>query len=205
MPKRNKTLPIVQLQVSNEGLHKFTTFLQGGLGLRTPHGNTLGSFLSSLPGFTPSYISDILQTIFLDGNPLDDLETPLTKAHSVVALSAAMPGLAGAIFRRNSLHAALRGHSHRVPSTETSSETIVVTVKLFNAVAAERGPQLLQHGGEIKCSRLATFLEARPALLSSIQKATKDEEVIEIDSLLTFLQKDQDIFITMKEQNGDTK
>ncbi len=88
---------------------------------------------------------------------------------------------------------------------ETSSETIVVTVKLFNAVAAERGPQLLQHGGEIKCTRLATFLEARPALLSGIQKATKNEKVIEIDSLLTLLQKDQDIFITMKEQNGDTK
>jgi hypothetical protein len=40
--------------------------------------------------------------------PVDDLETVVDGSSPVIAISGAMPGLAGAIFRKNSFHAALR-------------------------------------------------------------------------------------------------
>ncbi len=110
------SLPILRLTVMADALALFTTVLQSGIELKTRRGVSLAKFLNTFPGFTAEYLADTVQTIFLNGTAVDDLSLQLTGNNPVLALSAAMPGLAGAIFRRNSFHSALRTETKSLES-----------------------------------------------------------------------------------------
>lgn len=95
----------------------------------------------------PDYVNYRITTVFLDGSCVDDLKTTIIKDGSVLALSSAMPGLAGATMRRGSTYASLREsitYSEKGDSTLGSEGT--VTVKLFNVLINELGPVFLQRG-----------------------------------------------------------
>ncbi len=106
---------------------------------------SIHEFLASLPGFTESYIAQRIQTIFHNGKAVDDIDSTILHDGDVLALSAAMPGLAGAIFRKGGRHAALRGRSDEVQE-KIEMDSGSVTLKLFNMIATERGPELLSAG-----------------------------------------------------------
>jgi len=53
-------------------------------------------------------VKEKISTIFLDGKAVDSPETALLREGSTLALSSAMPGLAGAILRRDGPYASLR-------------------------------------------------------------------------------------------------
>ncbi len=113
--------------------------------------------LIGLPGFDETYIGEELQTIFVNGLPADDVHR-LLQPGDTLALSAAMPGLAGAIFRKGGLHGSLR--TRPVAKKEQQVEASgYVTVKLFNRVSAETGPQQLRAGICIRGKVLARFLD----------------------------------------------
>ena len=165
---------------------QFATLLQSGVLIQAKAGQSIGAFLQGLPGFTTEYITEEVQTIFLDGTATDDLETPLTGEAPVLAVSAAMPGLAGAIFRRNSLHASLRTTSGGSASA-SSGATVDVSLKLFNTIARDRGMQLLHQGVRLKASTLATFLSTRPSLLAHMQDINLDGRQLTGEELLAAL------------------
>jgi hypothetical protein len=158
----------IRITVPPAALPLFTTVLQSGIEVKVPHGKTLGKFLDTFPGFTAEYLADTVQTIFLNGTAVDDLTLPLTGSNPVLALSAAMPGLAGAIFRKNSFHSALRTETNALGSDSVQQESITVTLKLFNSIARERGEEMLKSGLCIKADLLAGFLTKRPNLLQQI-------------------------------------
>ncbi len=187
----------LELSISSTSIERFTTLLQSGIILPTPKGELLGIFLDNLPGFTMDYIVDRVQTIFLDGNAVDDLETPLINDNTVLAVSAAMPGLAGAIFRKNSLHAALRTKSAKKQFVEKSNNQILVTLKLFNMIAQERGVDLLKNGVHIPGSTITKFLFERPSLLGQINKISLDGKTLYPDNLLGEINQDQPINLTI--------
>ncbi len=171
MEKELNQIPALTLRTAPDGADGFTTLLQTGVHIATDRGISIGGFLKGLPGFTAEYITDQVQTIFLNGTATDDMETPLDGVNPTLAVSAAMPGLAGAIFRRNSLHAALR----TVKLTERSSAaggSVTVNLKLFNAIARDRGSELLRRGVTVKAVNLARFLDSR---------GTVAEQIIDID------------------------
>jgi hypothetical protein len=143
----------------------FTTIFQGGVTMQIAAGTPLGSFLGSLPGFTMDYVADEIQTIFLDGTAIDDLQTPIDGDNPVLALSAAMPGLAGAILRRNSFHAALRTATAR-HGDHHDRGPVTMTLKLFNSIARDRGPALLAGGVCIDARKLLDFFATHPTLLA---------------------------------------
>lgn len=184
----NKSL---HLSVTSESLDRFTTLLQSGISLTTTKGTPLGVFLSRLPGFTEEYIADRLQTIFLDGNAVDDLQTPLIHSGTVLAVSAAMPGLAGAIFRKNSLHAALRTKSADSTQVKQEASNINVSLKMFNVIARERGAELFQGGVSISGTIICDFLKDRPSLLSHIHSIMFDDYVIYPDTFLSEINFDE--------------
>jgi len=157
----------ITIQTSTEDVSRFTSLLQAGILLPVQRGSSIGAFLGGLPGFTAEYITEQVQTIFLNGTATDDMETPLDSAEPVLAISAAMPGLAGAIFRRNSLHAALRTVKPK-DKDYTADENVTVTLKLFNAIARDRGEKLLRQGVHMKAINFAQFLDNRTPLLSLI-------------------------------------
>jgi len=184
--------PRLRMTVSDHTLPLFTTVLQSGIEVKTGHGETLANFLNNFPGFTAEYLADTVQTIFLNGTAVDDLSLPLTGQNPVLALSAAMPGLAGAIFRKNSFHSALRTETKKVHDSDASESSVTVTLKLFNSIAKDRGEALLKAGLCMRADHLAVFLNKRPHLtrhIKSIQFGENEMDLVELLRVLPGLSK----------------
>ncbi|MFV0436572.1 MAG: hypothetical protein ACK5PS_04160 [Desulfopila sp.] len=164
----------------------FTSLLQAGIRVRVRHGSSIGALLTSLPGFTARYINEEVQTIFLDGSATDDLATPLFGTTHVLAISAAMPGLAGAIFRRNSLHASLRTVNPQSAKAETVEE-VIVKLKLFNTIARDRGKTLLREGVWLTSADLSQFLDNRASLIAKITDLVIDGTAVPASGLMAIL------------------
>jgi hypothetical protein len=173
-PRTGAPYPEIRIIVTRESLPLFTTILQYGVEIDTPANTPLGNFLGRCPGFTEEYIVEAVQTIFLNGTAIDDLQTPLTSPHPIIALSAAMPGLAGAIFRKNGPHGTLRTATHPSASNHKHQGPLAVTLKLFNRIAREKGERLLSSGVVIATPSLSDFLTKRPELRNVIKSATFD-------------------------------
>lgn len=140
----------------DDAASKTATLLQRGFLLPAGGSISISELLTELPGFTEEYIRDRVQTIFVNGLAEDNTERKLEPS-DILALSAAMPGLAGAIFRRGGRHASLRTRPSPVFHAD-SDQSGFITLKLFNMIAAETGPQLLNKGILIKGRILARFL-----------------------------------------------
>ena len=182
-----KDIQHIVLSVRKEKIESYTTLLQFGVLLESQIGQSMGVFLTSLPDFDMNYIVDRIQTIFLDGSAIDDMETLFTNSSPVLALSAAMPGLAGAIFRKNSLHAALRtADSKNVLAGQTNSQ-ILVCLKLFNMIAVEKGPGLLEKGGIFSGSALLDFFTPQSQLRQNIAHIEVRRSSIDAESFWSLL------------------
>ncbi|WP_457576193.1 hypothetical protein [Desulfomarina sp.] len=194
-----KAIPPAELSLTIDprDISFYTTLLQSGIEIKCPPNEPVARFLNRLPGFTVDYIADIVQTIFLDGTAVDDLTTPLSGKKPVLALSAAMPGLAGAIFRRNSFHAALRTIPDKKNSANRETEKITVTLKLFNSIAFERGEALLRNSITIKTGHLLNYLAKRPSLFSQIKQCVLSGKTVPKEELSSLLANIPRIKLTM--------
>jgi hypothetical protein len=192
----------VTLHVLPESLHLFTTLLQSGIEVKINTTTDMWPFLCQLPGFTADYISSTVETIFLNGNPVDDLTLPFEGDAPVLALSAAMPGLAGAIFRKNSIHSALRTQTTVQETSSDNARTRTVTLKLFNSIAKERGPFLLEAGITIRASKVLTFLCQRTGLCDYITDIDWNNEVVNVATLRGNLSEFQTIYLKVKNSHG---
>jgi molybdopterin converting factor small subunit len=117
----------------------FKALLQRGIGIPDGHGTSVREFLQRTLGIDPAYVEEQLQTVFLDGHPVDDFDRARVRPGAVLALSGAMPGLAGATMRRGGYYARMReGITHAgAQQTEGRAEAGVVIVKLFNRALAD--------------------------------------------------------------------
>ncbi len=185
--EEQRSLAQLELTVVPEKLSLFTTVFQYGIEITTSGDATLGGLLSTIPGFTAEYLANTVQTIFQNGTAVDDLTTRLEGEQPVVALSAAMPGLAGAIFRKNSFHAALRTDTHHDNPRSGHDKTITVTLKLFNKIALDQGEKLLHSGVCLKAQALAAFFSKRPELLQGIVQVRLGENTIDAASMSQIL------------------
>jgi len=180
-------LPELCFTINPQEMSFYTTLLQSGIEIKCQPNEPVARFLARLPGFTVNYIADAIQTIFLNGTAVDDLTIPLSGKKPILALSAAMPGLAGAIFRRNSFHAALRTPPARINSEHLETKQITVTLKLFNSIASERGPELLHKSITIKTGHLLNFLAKRPSLFSQIKQHVLSGKIVNKEELPSLL------------------
>ncbi|MBE0583084.1 MAG: hypothetical protein IH612_04900 [Desulfofustis sp.] len=162
----NNSVPLT-CSIAEQDLPRFATMLQAGFSIEAVAGESVSSILQRLPGFSADYIDRQIQTVFFNGDAIDDLSIPVTGRTASIALSAAMPGLAGAILRKNSPAAGLR-KPHREQQATANGTPVKVRIKLFNTLAIERGPELCRNGVRIKAADLAAFLALRPALLNKL-------------------------------------
>ena len=98
-------------------------------------------------GIAEDYLENRVQTLFLNGKPVDDVDAMKVSDGSILALSAAMPGLAGATLRKGGKYAAFRqqislGGDSPVPVLRKGR----MILKLFNQVTEELGPVVLIKG-----------------------------------------------------------
>ncbi len=140
------------LKSGKGSISPFFSLLQTGFTIKARAGSSIKNLLCEQFGVDANYFEDRIQTIFLDGKPVDDAETAIVKDGCTLALSAAVGGLVGSTFRRGSALAAFRDDITYQEQDELSAmegaET--VTVKLFNLLVGELGPTFLQEGIWVK-------------------------------------------------------
>jgi len=161
-----KIPPTLILTLEPNTISRLTTLLQRGFLVPCAAPVTLYELLQNLPGFDRQYITDHIETIFINGTACDSLEHFLVPGNTV-ALSAAMPGLAGAIFRKGGAHAGLRSKTAPALSTQAEPEGFI-SVKLFNMIADDRGEEMLTEGILVKGPILARFFHKQQERLQSL-------------------------------------
>jgi hypothetical protein len=141
----------------------FFPLLQKGFVLGTLAGRPIRAFLREVLGLTDEYIDTRIQTVFLDGKPVDDIDKALLRDGATLALAPAMPGLMGAMLRRGGYYAPMRsGITHRGDAAPHGIVECSITVKLFGMALRELGPQLLALGVGVDAGDLAKVVIGLP-------------------------------------------
>ena len=167
-------------------LHHLFLILQSGFFLKIQVGCSLKTFLIGEIGLSPEFIEERIQTIFLDGQVVDDLDSAIIKDGSSLALSSAMPGLVGAAMRRGGFYGALRSSiTYREKGNPDMLYEGTVQIKLYNLLMKELGALFLMKGIYISSSDLASFLSNQPgSFLMGCKGILLDNEPISMDVLL---------------------
>jgi hypothetical protein len=141
----------------------FSALLSQGFAVSVETGVSLQDVLCRQLGIDSDYLHDRIKTVFLNGQAVDDVNRALVGNGTVVALSAAMPGLVGAMMRRGGLYAGFRnGISYQVPDAPSALEPGTIQLKLFNLVAKELGPHFFALGIQTDGHVWRSFLTGQP-------------------------------------------
>ena len=115
-------------------------------------------------GMDPQYLEQRIQTVFLNGKPVDDVDSAVVDEGATLALSSAMPGLVGAILRRGGSYAPMRSRISKGDKTEPITyRKGFIKVKLFNLVAKELGPAFLKRGVWVNGKNLEDLMKRQSA------------------------------------------
>lgn len=161
----------------------FYSLFEKGVVLSANTGCTLRDFLCGGLGLSDDYLDQRVQTLFLDARPVDDVDKAVVRDGSVLALSAAMPGVLGATMRKGGRYAAFRKDiSQRADECGICDTSGRVTVKLFNMVAREAGGRLLEAGVEVAGGDLQRIADRHAGELNrGIRNARMDDRTITPD------------------------
>lgn len=163
MDKLNDT-PTVKISLvwHADGMPFFSPLLQEGFMLKARVNSSISDVLCGQFGLSPDYLKQRINTIFLDGKPVDDVDSAIIKNESMLALSAAMPGFVGAAFRKGGFYAPMRREITHVhdQTSETASDGWF-SLKLYNLVSTEVGTLFLDSGIFLPRESLEYFLDAR--------------------------------------------
>lgn len=180
------TISEISLAVNEARLPVFFELLAAGLYVDAGAGESIRSLLEGRLGLDADYVEANVQTVFLNGRAVDDFDQTLVSEDAVVALSSAMPGLVGAVFRRQSPLGSMRGVSAEAGMAPTeAAANCRVMVKLFNRVAADVGPDWLAAGVRVPAKRLADFLASHSDL--EVHEAAVDGRQSGVPEILSVL------------------
>jgi hypothetical protein len=191
-----------------------------GFYLAGPPGASIRQVLNEWAGISSDYLDTVVQTVFHNGRAVDDDRKAMAADGSVIALSAAMPGLVGAAFRKNSPVAGMRtidfppqtdrpdagfaaeSNAGSAAGPSPGSEPITITLKFFNRVNADLGPVFLQRGIRVSGQTAHdVFKQYRDRLETFCTKAMINERPATfpaIDDLVIGIGK-KDVLITVTE------
>ena len=159
----NKNTTTLNITVEEDRVSAFFPLLAQGFTVKTKIGYSVHEFLCNQLGLSSDYIEHRLQTIFLNGKAVDNVKAAVIRQGSTLALSAAMPGLAGATLRRGGAYASMR---HKITHEKNTKNQIVkdgsIVLKLFNLVARDIGPMFLIQGIWISGKNLQGFFRKVP-------------------------------------------
>ncbi len=154
----------------------FTPMLMEGVELEAELGCSVREFLCDRIGLDGGYVDERIQTVFLDGKPVDRLDRAAVRNGSVLALSAALPGLLGATLRKDGAYASLRrGITHEEPGGACETGRGLVTIKVFNVLLGELAPVIFQSGIHVDWKRLETRIKkGKGRLMEAVRAAEID-------------------------------
>jgi hypothetical protein len=178
---------------------RFFLLLQQGVKIRRRVGCSVDDFLRQELGAAPAMIEKI-QSIMLDGRPVDEIGAAKIYDGSVLALSAAMPGLVGATLRRGGAYASFRSAiTYHETGKACASGEGWVSVKIFNLLMAELGPDLLRTGVLIRFSNLLSILTERAEEFRHGCSAALNDKSVDIGMLegSTAIEGNDQVFLTV--------
>lgn len=153
----DQTVP--EMRLPPNMLPHLSPLFQKGFRVEIETGTTLESLLCDQWELPPEYVQERISTLFLNGKPVDDISTATVMEGAVLALSSAMPGLVGAVMRRDGFFSSLRqGITYRENVRDKNIHRGIITVKLFNILIGEIGPQFLSRGFFVNQNDLANAL-----------------------------------------------
>jgi hypothetical protein len=153
----------LRLSVTADRLACFFPLLQKGFAIDVTLGRSIHALLRDELGVPESYIETRIQTVFLDGKPVDDIDTALVPDGSTLALAPAMPGLMGAMLRRGGYYAPMRsGITHRDDRAVQEIKKGRIVVKLFGSALRDLGPTFLKRGVQVDAGDLAKVMRELP-------------------------------------------
>ncbi|MFW6428627.1 MAG: hypothetical protein ACOCY3_01920 [Desulfosalsimonas sp.] len=131
-----------------------------GIKLEAAAGMPVKKFLKQVLPASDDFLENRIQTIFMDGRAVDDTEQTQINASCTIALSAAMPGVFGAAFRKKGIYSGMRAGYTQNPNTDKKNfkeKTVPVTLKCFNQVAEDLGDALLGRGVNMDIKEFEKF------------------------------------------------
>ncbi len=146
-----------------------SALLQAGFLVESRPGISARDFMRHTLGFEDEYIEGEVSTVFINFEPVDDIDAATLSEGSLIALSAAMPGLVGAVMRRKSPYASFREAISYAQPAATAGGTAqggtgaLVRVKLFNSVMWDKGPEILARGILVEEKAAAALLAGKSA------------------------------------------
>jgi len=199
-PKKNHTTTTICLTVEKDQVPAFLPLLAQGFTVKTKLGCSVQELLCTQIGLSADYVEHRLQTIFLDGKAVDNVKTAVVRPNATLALSAAMPGLAGVTLRRGGVYASMR---HQITHNKNTKAEIIadgeIVLKLFNLVARDIGSMFLMQGIWISGNKLQNFLRRAPEhFWAGCQAAEIDGNRWEADKLVHIVLKQQQVFFKLR-------
>ena len=159
METRNSKLQHLNLVVKAHLIHRFINLLEHGFKLKVQTGLSIKELLCVNLGISDDYLDNRIQTLFIDGKPVDNVDNARVFDGARIALSAAMPGLVGATFRKGGQYASFRGTiSYSDTKNYSAKGEGKIMLKFFNMVAKELGPNFLQKGIILEGKRFQNFV-----------------------------------------------
>ena len=188
-----RPLPRLRLKSSRKLLQKLVPLLVAGVWVEGRMGCSIRELLCRQFGVDSDYLDNVIQTVFLDGKPVDDVNNALVEPGSTLALSAAMPGLVGATLRKGGLLAGFRHSiSHEGSRNGVSDKENIgrINVKLFNLVTKELGPLLLGRGVILQSSAVRELLMPSGMVPPTVEEIAVDGSWISPEQLSDYLAGD---------------
>lgn len=148
--------------------------VNSGIFLPVPRQNTpctVRRLLEDVLRIPHAYVEGRIQTLLLNGLAVDNLDTAVLRSGARLALSAAMPGVAGATLRRDGHYAPMRKSItlDETPVEPGQEAPFWLELRCFNDIAREQAVHLVRHGlaapAENFGAGLRPLAEALPASL----------------------------------------
>lgn len=150
----------LRLHFEKDPTAAFLPFLQKGFYVEISTGNLL-EMLCQTCGLDAQQVHQRIQTLFLNGKPVDDMASAYVQDKDCLALSAAMPGLVGATMRSGGVLAGFRHSiSHRPEAIQSHEQGGVLSIKLFNLLIKELGLRFLRQGILVRGDDLQDLITA---------------------------------------------
>ncbi len=161
----------LKLTIKAAGFHNISRILQEGFFIYGRCGITVRELLTEECRLDNQIINTKIMTVFLNSKPVDNIDKALIKKETVLALSGALPGLLGAIFRKDSIYSSFRGpisYKNEPENSIKEKSRCKIKIKLFNALIDELGTHFLQMGILIESESFLSFIKGLYSSFSQI-------------------------------------
>jgi hypothetical protein len=203
-PIGDLTTQDLSIFVKSKSIPFFFQLLGQGFIVNAPANCSIRNLIIEYLGISDDYLEERIQTLFLNGTVVDDLNSCNIKEGSTLALSGAMPGLAGAALRRGGFYASFRRTiSHNANQLRIDKDNHWIVIKLFNMIVKELGPGFLEKGIWMEGEKLQKFLTRHSEELRMHgTSGDMNGEPADIDCLLNVDWKTYLVFLRIKPESA---